>query len=159
MDDIEYKVSETNVHIEICEGDMFSRTEALVRENELLEQKISEKSASLDQSERFLRESHENIELLQNGMQELRGRLDKSVQGEEVECEETEVEGLREALAETEELLREARSEKDGDEAAFKVSLDTIVRSYEDRVAVLTQDLELRDQELGKLRRQCEENR
>ena len=163
LDDIEFKVTETNVHIDICQGDMFSKTEALVRENSLLEQKISEKSQSLDQSEKYLRESHENIDLLQAAMSDLQDKVDQ-LQGNKTknsadkvsENQSTadlvrKINSLTSKLSENEELLSEARSERAGDESAFKVSLDTIVRSYEDKLADLIKESELKEEELQRL--------
>ena len=163
LDDIEFKVTETNVHVDICQSDMFSKTEALVRENSLLEQKISEKSQSLDQSEKFLRESHENINLLQTTMSDLQEKIDQ-LQGTKAtdtsysnqdyhstaELEE-KINTLTTQLNENEEFLLEARSERASDESAFKVSLDTIVRSYEDKLGDLVKESELKDEELSRL--------
>ena len=54
------------------------------------------------------------------------------------------------------ELLIEAKSEKESDETAFKMSLDTIVRSYEDKVESLVRDSELKDNEIQKLKSELE---
>ena len=165
LDDIEFKVSETNVHIDICQGDMFSKTEALVRENSLLEQKITEKSHSLEQSEKFLKESHDNITLLQNTMGELQKRIEQLQSKSSSPADPTsepssdldrQISVLTAELAEKNELLLEAKSEKESDETAFKMSLDTIVRSYEDKVESLVRDSELKDNEIQKLKSELE---
>lgn len=163
MDDIEFKVSETNVHIGLCQGNMFSKTEALVRENSLLEQKIAEKSHSLEQSEKFLRESHDNITLLQNTMGELQERIEqlqgKASGGGVAESStglDRQLRDLKAELEEKNELLAEAKSEKESDESAFKVSLDTIMRNYEDKVQSLVRESELKDEKIQKLKSELE---
>ncbi|KAL5258851.1 hypothetical protein ACHWQZ_G009352 [Mnemiopsis leidyi] len=69
---------------------------------------------------------------------------------------ERQIAALSAELAEKNELLLEARSEKESDESAFKVSLDTIVRSYEDKVESLVRSSELKDEEIQKLRTELE---
>eukprot|EP00116_Pleurobrachia_bachei_P000403 sb/3460665/ len=157
LDDIEFKVSETNVHIDICQSDMFAKTEALVRDNSHLEAKISVQTASLEQSEKFLKESHENIEILHGTIADLQERVavlqqqasQNSTTGGDVE---KKVEELSAALLEKEQLLTERESEKLSDEAAFKVSLDTIVRSYEEQILSLTEDVEQKEREIERLK-------
>ncbi|XP_063679933.1 uncharacterized protein LOC134815341 isoform X3 [Bolinopsis microptera] len=164
LDDIEYKVSETNVHIDVCQGDMFSKTEALVRENSLLEQKIAEKSYSIEQSDKFLKESHDNISLLQNTMAELQDRIEElqgkpstpSNPGTDPSDLTGQIQALSDELEEKNELLLEAKIEKESDESAFKVSLDTIVRSYEDKVESLISESEQKDNEIQKLKIELE---
>jgi len=164
LDDIEYKVSETNVHIDVCQGDMFSKTEALVRENSLLEQKIAEKSHSIEQSDKFLKESHDNISLLQNTMAELQDRIEElqgkpstpSNPGTDPSDLTSQIQALSDELEEKNELLLEAKIEKESDESAFKVSLDTIVRSYEDKVESLISESEQKENEIQKLKSELE---
>ena len=161
LDIIEDKVTTTNVHIDICEGDMFSKTEALVRDNAVLEQKISESMQSLKQSENFVKDSHENITLLQGTITELREKvqyLEEVIKEKEEKEEresgnvelERELRTLRNELTDTEQLLAEAKAERQSDESAFKVSLDTIVRSYEEQIVTLESE---RDKTNGKMQK------
>lgn len=161
LDLIEDKVTTTNVHIDICEGDMFSKTEALVRDNALLEQKISESMQSLKQSENFVKDSHDNIAQLQDTIQELREKVQfleevirENKEKEEKESGSVEMErelrGLRNELADTQQLLTEAKAERQSDESAFKVSLDTIVRSYEEQIRTLEAE---KDKTHGKMQK------
>jgi len=161
LDIIEDKVTTTNVHIDICEGDMFSRTEALVRDNAVLEQKISESMQSLKQSENFVKDSHDNITQLQDTISELRekvGYLEEVIKGKEEKEEkesgsvelERELRSLRNELVDTQQLLTEAKAERQSDESAFKVSLDTIVRSYEEQIVTLEAE---KDKTHGKMQK------
>ena len=175
LEDIEFKVTEANVHIDVCQGDMFSKTESLVRENGILEQKVVEKTQSLEQSEKFLRESHENVSLLQNSLAEAQKRyetlqrvlkekeskidslLHNDSSGTSVELQR-KIRELSDELADKEGLLEESHAERKLDESSFKMSLDTIVRSYESKIEILTEENASQIEQINKLKSEIEES-
>jgi len=57
---------------------------------------------------------------------------------------------LRNELVDTQQLLTEAKAERQSDESAFKVSLDTIVRSYEEQIVTLEAE---KDKTHGKMQK------